>query len=66
MSIRGRARVVREKMKADKHYAVFDIDVEEVKNDMVRRVIIESTVTISVPKQYRSWFEASLGEVEEM
>lgn len=66
VSIRGRARVVREQMEADNHYAVFDIDVEEVKNDIVRRVVIESTVTISVPKQYRSWFEASLGEVEEM
>ncbi len=65
-SVRGRARVVREQMNTDAHYAVVDIDVEEVKNDMVRSVVIESGITLSPVDQYRSWFEASLGELEEM
>ncbi|KYK33580.1 MAG: pyridoxamine 5'-phosphate oxidase family protein [Theionarchaea archaeon] len=66
VSVRGRARVVRKQMNADEHYAVVDIDVEEVKNDMVRTVVIESAITVSVPDEYQGWFEASLGEVEEM
>lgn len=66
VSVRGRARVVREQMNADEHYAVVDIDVEEVKNDMVRRIVMESAITISVPDEYKGWFETSLAEVEEM
>lgn len=66
VTVRGRARVIREQMNADENYAVVDIDVEEVKNDMVRTVVIESAITVSVPDEYKSWFEASLGEVEEI
>jgi len=47
-------------------YAVVDIDIEEVKNDMVRSVVIESAITLSPVDQYRGWFEATLGELEEM
>jgi len=66
VSIRGHARIVREKMHTDERYAVVDIDVEEVKNDMVRTVAIESAITISAWEEFREWFNASLGEVEEM
>jgi len=66
VSVRGRARVVRKQMNADEHYAVVDIDVEEVKNDMVRTVVIESAITVSIPDEYKGWFEASLSEVDEM
>jgi hypothetical protein len=66
VSVRGRARVVRERMKSDEHYAVVDIDVEEVKNDMGRAFVIETALWISIKDQYWSWFDAALGEAEEM
>ncbi len=66
ISIRGRARVVRERMNADESHAIVEIDVEEVKNDMIRGVVIDKTVMISVIEERKDWFEAVLGEVEEM
>jgi hypothetical protein len=50
----------------DKHYAIVDIDVEEVKNDMVRIVQIESAIAVSVPAEYQKWFDTLLGELEDM
>ena len=66
VSVRGRAKVVRERMNADENYAVVEIDVEEVKNDMVRSVVIESGVMLSAVDQWRDWFKAVLSEVERM
>ena len=66
VSVRGQARVVRERMKSDEHYAVVDIDVEEVKNDMGRAFVIEAALAISLRDEHRHWFEAALGELEEM
>ncbi len=64
VSVRGKARIVKEQMETDHQYALIEIDVEEVKNDMVRTVIIESTVTISIRDEYKEWFQATLGEAE--
>lgn len=66
VSIRGRARVVRQQMTTDEYYAIIEIDVEEVKNDMVRVVVIESGVTISARDPWQPWFESVLGELEGM
>jgi hypothetical protein len=66
VSVKGRARVIKEKMDTDKHYAIVDIDVEEVKNDMVRIVQIESAIAVSVPAEYQKWFDTLLGELEDM
>jgi hypothetical protein len=66
VSIRGRARVARERMTAAEQHAVVEIDVEEVKNDMVRGVVIESPVTVSVLDERQDWFEAVLRELEGM
>jgi hypothetical protein len=66
VSIRGRARVVRERTNADEHSAVLEIDVEEVKNDMVRTGVIESGITFSPRDEIRDWFEAAIGEAEDM
>lgn len=63
VSVRGSARVVRERMKASEDDAIVEIDVEEVKNDMVRSVVIESAVTISVREEYVDLFQAALGEM---
>jgi flavin reductase (DIM6/NTAB) family NADH-FMN oxidoreductase RutF len=66
VSVRGRARVAREQMVADEQYAMVEIDVEEVKNDMVRSVLIETALTVSPREQHVAWFEAVLGELEAM
>ena len=65
-TVRGRARVVRERMNADEHSAVVEIDVEEVKNDMARTIAIDTGITISARGEFRHWFETVLGELEEM
>jgi hypothetical protein len=64
VSIRGRARVARERMNTSEGSAIVDIDVEEVKNDMVRSGAIESAITFSPWDEVRDWFEAAIGEAE--
>ena len=65
VSIRGRARVVRERMNTDQRSAILEIDVEEVKNDMVAGAI-GSAISFFPQDEHRDWFEAALAEVEEM
>jgi len=64
VSIRGRAEMIKENMDADENYAIFNIHVDEVKNDMVKTVVIESPVTISARFEYKDWFEKALEELE--
>ena len=62
----GKRKVARERMNADEHSAILEIDVEEVKNDMVRTGVIESAITFSPRDEIRDWFEAAIGEAEDM
>ena len=66
VSVRGRARVVKEWMAHDEHFAIVEIDVEEVKNDMAYRVIIEGTITISAKERFKPWYDAAMREVESL
>ena len=66
VSIRGRARVVKEQMETGEHLAMVEIDVEEVKNDMMRRGAIGSAVTFSPPEDLMDYYLAACGEVERM
>lgn len=68
VSIRGRARVVKEQMDTDEHSAAVEIDVEEVKNDMIRTpgAAIEGAITLFIPESHIGWFLAVIGEIEEM
>ena len=66
VSIRGRARLVKEQMDSDEHHAIMEIDVEQVKNDMVRAGVIGSAITFTVLENFKAWFEAALCEVEEI
>ena len=66
VGIRGQARVVKEQMDVDEHDAVVEIDVEEVKNDMIRRGAIESAITLFIPESHIGWFLTAIGEIEEM
>jgi hypothetical protein len=64
VSVKGRARITREKMKADPNYAVIDVDIDLVKNDMVRRIRLQSAITVSILDHYAGWFEAVLSELD--
>jgi hypothetical protein len=64
VSVGGRAAIVRKHLQTDSAYAVVEVHIETVKNDMVSRVIIESPLRISVPHSHAQWFETVLGEME--
>ncbi len=64
VSVRGRARVTRERIGAKQNRAVVDIDIEEVKNDMVPTITVESGVTISARAEWRDRLQTMRGELE--
>jgi hypothetical protein len=64
VSVRGQARIVKEHMDTDGNFAVLEIDVEEVKNDMAYRVVIESAIEISAREKHRDWYEIAMRELE--
>jgi len=66
VSIKGRARVVRERMALDEYFALLEIDIEEVKNDMIRRVVIDSPITISAHDKFKKWFDDLIGEMDRL
>ena len=66
VSIRGRARVVKERMDAGEHLAVVEIDVKEVKNDMMRRGVIESAVGFTPPNDLMNYYVGAIAEIEDM
>jgi hypothetical protein len=66
VSIRGRARVVKEGMDAGEHLAVVEIDIEEAKNDMMRRGVIESAIGFVPPEDLRDYYVGAIAEIEEM
>ena len=66
VSIRGRARVCVEEMDTHRGSAVLEIDVEEVKNDMVRSGVIGSAITFTPKDETQDWFDAVLGEMESL
>ncbi len=66
VTIHGRARVVKEQMDADRNHALLEIDVAEVKNDMVRSGSIGSAITFFPRDELQHWFDAAIGEMEEM
>ncbi len=66
VSVYGRARVVRERMELDKHFAILEIDVERVKNDMAYRIVIESEIAIHPRQKHQQWYTAAMAEIEEL
>jgi hypothetical protein len=65
VSVRGRARLVRERMQHDADFAILEIDVQEVKNDMAYRIVVESGIVIHAKEKYRPWYEGAMAELEE-
>ena len=60
--------MVKERTDTDKQSAAVEIDVEEVKNDMIRTpgAAIESAITLFIPEEHSGWFRAAIGEIEEI
>jgi hypothetical protein len=57
---------VKERMDIGEHLAVFEVDVEEVKNDMMRRGVIESAVGFTPPEELRGYYVGAIAEIEDM
>ena len=66
VSIRGRARVVKAPMAIAPHLVVLEIDVAEVKNDMMRRGVIESAAGFAPPEELRPFYVGAIAEIEDM
>jgi hypothetical protein len=64
VSVIGRARVVREQAHHDPAFAILEIDVQEVKNDMVYRIVIESGIEIVPKERHQPWYSAVMAELE--
>ena len=56
VSVRGRARVVEEPFSADEQYALVEIDISEVKNDMALGLDIETGITIAPTGPFTEWW----------
>lgn len=66
VSIRGSARVVKEKMDIAQHLVLLEIDIEEVKNDMMRQGTIESSIDFTPPEDLREFYVGAIAEIEDM
>jgi hypothetical protein len=66
VSIWGRARVVKEGMDVGEHLVVIEIDVDQVKNDMMRRGVIESAIGFAPPDDLRGFYVGAIAEIEDM
>ena len=66
VSIRGRARVVKEQMDAAENLVIVEIDVEEVKNDMMRRGTIKSAIGFDPPEDLKDFYVGAIAEIEDM
>lgn len=66
VSVRGSARLVRENMEVDENFAIFDIDIEEVKNDMAYRIVVESGISIHAREKFIPWYGAAMAELDSL
>jgi hypothetical protein len=64
VSVVGRPRLVKEHMALDEHFAILEIDIEEVKNDMAYRIVIDNGNTIHVKDRFKAWYDAIMAEME--
>jgi hypothetical protein len=66
IGIRGRARVIKERMDVGEHLAIVEIEVEGVKNDMMRRGAIESEIRFAPPEDLRAYYVGAIAEIEDL
>ena len=58
VSARGKARVVEEPFSLDENYALVEIDIEEVKNDMPIRVGLETGIAVAPNGPFVDWWKS--------
>ena len=58
ISVRGRARVVEEPFSLDENYALVEVDIEEVKNDMPVRVGLETGIAVAPNGPFVDWWKS--------
>jgi len=56
VSVRGVARIVEEPFSADERYALIEIDISEVKNDMPLRLDIDTGINIAPSGPFVEWW----------
>ena len=66
VSIQGSAQLIRSAMISDINYAIFEIDIEQVKNDMVKTLMIDTPITVTPHYEYQDWFDDALEELEDL
>jgi len=66
VSIYGRARIVKPQMDIAKHLVAVEIDIEEVKNDMMHRGIIDGSVGFTPPEDLKDFYIGAIAEIEDM
>ena len=58
VSVRGRARVVEEPFSLDENYALVEVDIEEVKNDMPVRVGVKTGIAVEPNGPFVDWWKS--------
>jgi len=58
VSVRGRARVVEEPFSLDEGYALVEVDIEEVKNDMPIRVGLKTGIAVAPNGPFVDWWKS--------
>ncbi len=56
ISAKGRAKVIDSPWKVDERYALVEIEVDEVKNDMPLSIAIETGISISADGPFQQWW----------
>jgi len=65
VSVKGRAKVIDNPWKVDKSYALAEIEIDEVKNDMPLRIGIDSGITISASGPFQEWWTGCWKQLQE-
>jgi hypothetical protein len=66
VSILGSARAVKDEMEITEYLAIVEIDIEEVKNDMIQHGIIMSAIAFIPPDDLKSYYLGVIAEIENM
>jgi hypothetical protein len=66
VSICGQARIVKQQMDIAEHLVAVEIDIEEVKNDMMRRGTIDGSVGFTPPEDLKGFYVGAIAEIEDM
>lgn len=66
VSVSGLARVIREQMETDSQFALLEIEIEQVKNDMVYRIELEEGISIHPKEEVKNWYDDVMNEVRNL